>query len=884
MPGESVNPMRARFLSLTATWLIVVGCIAIPCRASGSDAPSAQGNTPFAVRKLPDLEQPQTPTLQMPTDVAVNSKGEIFVADGVNDRIVQFSADGKFVRSITGVENNALSRPLGVSVDRADQLWIADTGNSRVLAMDSAGRLVKVINVPTNPGSRSPSITDVACSTDGKSVSIVDNHNHRLIRVELATNIQTSVGRPGESLGQLNHPFMIALGSDDTIYVSDVLNGRVSVFGSAGQPSTSVGRYGADLGELYRPKGVAVDSKGNIWVSDSVTGVIQVFSARRRLIDVVRDEAGKPLHFQAPTGIAIAGNDELYVAELAADRIGKYAITRGTQADVSGKSEAVAQLTGNQARSCTVCHLEWMPPFNSGGATALMNAPPSLPDESYVSRSENCLSCHDGSMVDSRRRVWEEHGHQTGMVPPPNITVPSGLPLVQGKIACRTCHSAHVSGQFNSDVNTAVFLRVKNESSELCVSCHVDKTRGPAFGTHPTGGMPWPVPKNLVSAGAKTGANPRELTCQVCHTPHGSKQDHLLVMGTNSNELCMSCHDQMRPGMFRDDNRSEHPLRPFVNAQQAAAVKELGTKLSDDNRLICLSCHKLHHGKGEHFMLAEELTDSRFCIRCHAEKTTVLGTAHDLRTRFATEKNRLGMTPQSGGPCSSCHLFHRYARAPESSDIDPGGGKCITCHNMGAVASAKSIGPIRHPPNEACLNCHNPHQPDQAPRIYAPVASRPTDHTVALAKSEAVDRNTLCLSCHQNNGSAPMPEIASHPTVAMSTPETADTPALPLYDDAGRMSPRGFIACQTCHIMHGHLPAPADKAGAARDKEFERVLNLNGEVRSAMRLMLRPFGDTNICLDCHGKDALRRFLYFHDPQRRKGLEREAAAFNKKSRN
>lgn len=1056
-PAEiTIHAMIVPFFSSSASRLLLLAILLLlsfsQARGDAPTSQNAENPSSFTARKSLVYQYAGQPPMRMPTDVAIAADGALFVADGVNNRILQFDPKGNMIRAINAVGDQTLSRPIGLSVDSAKRLWIADTGNSRVLAMSPDGSLAQKIALPQSPDARAPSITDVAAAPDGKAIWVVDNHNHRLVRIEPTTGIQSVVGRMGESLGQLNHPFMIALGRDEAVFVTDVLNGRISSFTAAGQPAVSVGKYGGDLGEIYRPKGIACDTSGNIWVADSVIGVIQVFSAQRRLIDVVRDEAGQPLRLNTPTGIAVDGKGNLFVVELTADRVSKFEIDRGADSQAPHtQPQASQQLTGQQARSCTVCHLEWMEPFSRGNGTALMKSPASLPDEPYVSSSGSCLSCHDGSMVDSRRRVWQEHGHRTGMKPPANISVPAALPLVDGKIACRTCHSAHVSGQFNADVSTAVFLRVKNESSELCVSCHADKTRGPSFGTHPTGGMPWPVPKKLVDAGARLGANPRELTCQVCHTPHGSANDHLLVLGTGSNELCMTCHDQMRPGMFRDDSRTEHPLRPAVNAEQAAAVRELGTKLGDDDRLICLSCHKLHHGKGEHFMLAEELTDSRFCIRCHSQKTSLVGSSHDLRTNFPEEKNRLGMTPQAGGPCSACHLFHRYARAPEASDLDPAGGKCITCHQSGRCAGSKTLGAVNHP-KAACVECHDPHSMAQQHFLRAPpgelcitchaeqskLAGGPHDATAALSQALKPDaaaqwplasleqkdtclachrphgdketglfrippavaaapsdgaciachhdsawqndskwaavhpqtitasikqpslplvnttdgstaigcrtchnphadqhassqllrvkqgqpsqslcltchtensaisltghdttvldhaglsadackpchsvhaerrslrsnlltttQTDLCITCHREGGAARVPEIVSHPDVAMAQVASTEVMTLPVFNSSGEIDPNGKIQCLTCHLPHGRLP----DSQLATPGEREKLDAMPMAQRSAMRLMLRSFESSNICVKCHGQDALRRFLYFHDPAKRHG--------------
>ena len=981
--------------------------------------------------------------MRMPTDVAVGTDGSVFVADGVNDRILRFSSAGKFVSEIQEVGQERLSRPIGITIDESGRLWIADTGRRRVLVRTNDGRLERTIVPQTGREEHAADITDIAVSRDGKYAWLVDNDNHRLLRVDLDTSTQMQVGRQGESVGQLKYPFMLTIATDGRVIVTDVINARLHVFSKSGAPRRTIGVYGVNLGELYRPKGLVCDLKGNIWVSDGTLGVVQIFNSDGLFIDVLRDKGGQPFRFQSPMGLAIR-EDSLYVVELAADRVRRLEITRATPRPVRRPSSPRPRVVGRQARACTICHIEWIEPFSKGVGTILMDAPAKSQDEPVVSRSEACLSCHDGSVADSRRRVWEEHGHLTNIMPSNSMQVPPYLPLVNGKIACRTCHSAHMGGDFSGDIRKSVFLRVSNTASQLCIGCHQDKTGGPEFGTHPIGGMPWPVPQNLVRAGAKVGPNPREITCQVCHTPHGAGYDHLLVMGTESNQLCLSCHDQMRPGMFREGAHSEHPLDPIVNDAQKMAVHAMGTRLGPDDQLICLSCHKLHHGKGDRFMLAQELTDGQMCLACHSEKTSLLATSHDLRTNFPDERNRLDMTPKTGGPCSACHLFHRYARPAETHPLDPR-GLCITCHQKDRCGGSRTIGPINHPQshctdchdphetrfehymrlpaadlcatchkeqaqlagglhdvhknsaawpqqsvdsNDRCLACHRPHgteesglfrvaskkdeaaadgiclachpasawgatgslaavhpremidaisnrelpvvhdkadgsvklgcrtchdphgSPKNSPKLLRVQEGEPSTTLCTQCHSEmqhialtghgsnklaeagfeatscrpchSVHANpafvggkllsmpsaangvtdlagNYCVSCHKKGGSAKPPAVATHPEVPMlNVSADGSLGFMPLFDEQGRVDPRGAIRCLTCHVPHGRIVNGTN------------VEPFSGLERRAMRLLLRAFTPPNVCTSCHGTDALRRFLYFHDPDRRGG--------------
>jgi len=806
------------------------------------------------------------PAMKLPTDVAVASDGSVFVADGVNDRVLQFNGSGGLVAAISSVGSEKLSRPVGLACDDRDRLWIADTGHHRVIVRTPDGGLERIVTPRLVAGGELPSaaggeaayrpsdhgaavdITDVVPNADGRSIWLADNDHHRLLLLDLRTGASIIAGGYGESVGQLHHPFMLASLPEGEVLVSDVLNGRVARFAPQGRARGTIASYGVDLGQLYRPKGVAVEGEGNVFVADGTLGVVQVFTSDGAIIDVLRGADGRALRLQTPMGLSFDKTGDLYVVELEADRVSKLRIRRGPRTAAPSPPRR-AQITGGQARSCTVCHVEWIEPFSRGVSTVLSPPPEGTAEEPAVSRAGMCLSCHDGSIVDSRRRVWQEHGHQTGMKPPLSMRVPPQLPLVNGAIACRTCHSAHATGQFTADMRTAVFLRVENTASQLCIACHADKTRGPGFGTHPTGGMPWAVPQALVEAGARLGPNPRELTCQVCHTPHGSKFDHLLVMGTAGNQLCLTCHERMRPGMFRDGPHTEHPLTPQVSAAQSAAIQEMGTRTSPEGRLICLSCHKLHHGKGERFMLAEELTDGRFCIHCHMEKTTVLGTSHDLRKNFPKEQNRLGMTAQSGGPCSACHLFHRYARAPEPSTLDPGGGKCITCHQTGRCAETKALGPLNHP-GVRCVDCHDPHTEATRPYLrgepahvcadchknHSDLVGGPHDYRQAMESpalaaqwpKEALEKGDRCLACHRPHGDSTKglfrfavddrPDAACrachsnvnwgsggdmaalHPRTIPASTNHGDLPV-----NCGKDAQTCEMGCKTCHDPHGRI-------------------------------------------------------------------------------
>lgn len=433
-------------------------------------SPAVAGVSPAAIARTDvTLPQPNGDGLFLPTDVAVGPGGTVWVADGVRDRVVALGAGGAWSVEVRAVGGLPLSRPVGLDVDARGRLWIADTGHGRVLVRAADGSLERALVPPEELGGRFD-LTDVVVAPDGEAAWIVDNGAHRLLRWSLADDAVAVTGGRGSALGQFRHPFLAATAADGGVYVTDVLNGRVQAMDPDLRPRAVLGSYGVDLGELYRPKGLAVDNQGNVFVADGDLGVVQVFTRTGALVDVLRDPSGAPVRFEHPLGLDWAAG-QLWVVEARPGRVRRLAV------ELSGGRRLPtrqAPLTPGRPRDCTSCHLELMPRLAQGLPTALIGVPPVLKDQPPASREEACLSCHDGSVEDSRRPVWVEHGHRTGVAPPPGMEVPEVIPLVGGRLACRSCHTAHSEGGSGRTCREALFLRVGQEPTELCLACHGD--------------------------------------------------------------------------------------------------------------------------------------------------------------------------------------------------------------------------------------------------------------------------------------------------------------------------------------------------------------------------------------------------------------------------
>ncbi len=83
-------------------------------------------------------------TFSLPTNVAVDREGDVYVTDTLNNRVEIFDADGNFI-SMFGKHGDGpgyFARPKGIAVDGDGHIWVVDTYQDRVQVFDREGRLL----------------------------------------------------------------------------------------------------------------------------------------------------------------------------------------------------------------------------------------------------------------------------------------------------------------------------------------------------------------------------------------------------------------------------------------------------------------------------------------------------------------------------------------------------------------------------------------------------------------------------------------------------------------------------------------------------------------------------------------------------------------------
>jgi sugar lactone lactonase YvrE len=263
-----------------------------------------------------------TGELEDPADVAVDSDGNIWVADTGNDRIEGFNEAGEYLRQFNlgpGVEEQI--RPVGLAIDAEDDIWVVDSRYNRIWQFSNEGEVLSMFDGGWGTGQLTAP-QGIAIDSDG-DIWVADTGSSRVLQFDPSGDLLTVAGAPGSGAGQIGSPADIDIGPDDNLWVADSENNRIEEFNQYGKFQQQFGSSGTDGGELQAPGAIALDRKGHIWVGDVGNNRIEEFNRDGEYVGQLGSAGSEEYEFdlRPATGIATDSDGRIWITDTGNDRI-----------------------------------------------------------------------------------------------------------------------------------------------------------------------------------------------------------------------------------------------------------------------------------------------------------------------------------------------------------------------------------------------------------------------------------------------------------------------------------------------------------------------------------------------------------------------------------
>jgi uncharacterized protein (TIGR03437 family) len=306
--------------SLPRAFSLVWSLLAVALASGQGIITTVAGTGTLSTTSTGDGGPATSAALAAPVGVAVDSSGNVYVAERFSNKVRKITASTGVISPFAGGGSPANigeggpatqaglvftgAAHIGLAADTNGNVYIADPGNNRVRKVNSNGVITTVAGVgglgnSGFSGDGGPATADQLASPSGVALDsagniyIADSGNGRIRKVDTSGVITTVAGKGnGPTLGdggpasnaQFSNPTEVAVDSSGNIYIADVGNNAIRKVDTIGKITSILhGGFGfcspntiaAVAADIGRAPGISVDKSGNLYIANSSANCVQ---------------------------------------------------------------------------------------------------------------------------------------------------------------------------------------------------------------------------------------------------------------------------------------------------------------------------------------------------------------------------------------------------------------------------------------------------------------------------------------------------------------------------------------------------------------------------------------------------------------------------------
>jgi sugar lactone lactonase YvrE len=251
------------------------------------------------------------------TDVAFDSHGHLYVLTRGPQPIMEFDADGTFVRAFG---EGLFARTHGLYIDAEDNIWVTDVREQIVIEFDPAGEVLMTLGTRGEAGDwdeaagshRFNEPNDLVVAPSGE-IFVVEGHmpgdrgDARVLKFAADGTFIKSWGGKGTGPGQFQVAHGIALDANGLLWVMDRENSRIEIFDQDGA-------FVREIAYAGLPCGVDIGER-NVFMVNGFTGQVLKLDLEGNVLAAMGQPGTNPGEFGEAHYIAVSPRGELYVSD-----------------------------------------------------------------------------------------------------------------------------------------------------------------------------------------------------------------------------------------------------------------------------------------------------------------------------------------------------------------------------------------------------------------------------------------------------------------------------------------------------------------------------------------------------------------------------------------